>query len=251
MKNRLICWSTTVLGILMLAGTAAAAEIQVIASVAFREVYLELVPQFEQMHKHKVVASFSSSPDIMKRAKAGESADLFILASGSVDELIKLGRIVPGSRVDLAKSGMGIAVHTGAPKPDISSSDAVKRALLAAKSIGYSSGTSGAYITELFQQMGIADELKPKLRQAPLGVPVGELIARGEVEIGFHQMSELLPVAGIDILGPLPADIQQFTVYSAGVSTGAKTPDAAKELAKFLTAPGTVPLIRKKGMEPA
>ncbi len=251
MKNRLICWSTTVLGILMLAGTAAAAEIQVIASVAFREVYLELVPQFEQMHKHKVVASFSSSPDIMKRAKAGESADLFILASGSVDELIKLGRIVPGSRVDLAKSGMGIAVHTGAPKPDISSSDAVKRALLAAKSIGYSSGTSGAYITELFQQMGIADELKPKLRQAPLGVPVGELIARGEVEIGFHQMSELLPVAGIDILGPLPADIQQFTVYSAGVSIGAKTPDAAKELAKFLTAPGTVPLIRKKGMEPA
>ena len=235
----------------MLAGTAAAAEIQVIASLAFREVYLELVPQFEQMHRHKVVASFSSSPDIMKRAKAGESADLFILASGSVDELIKLGRIVPGSRVDVAKSGMAIAVRTGAPKPDISSSDAVKRALLAAKSIGYSSGTSGAHITELLQRMGIADELKPKLRQAPLGVPVGEMIARGEVEIGFHQMSELLPVAGIDILGPLPADIQQFTIYSAGVSIGAKTPDAAKELVKFLTAPGAVPVIRKKGMEPA
>jgi molybdate transport system substrate-binding protein len=99
--------------------------------------------------------------------------------------------------------------------------------------------------------MGIADELKPKLSQAPLGVPVGELIARGEAEIGFHQLSELLPVAGIDILGPLPADIQQFTVYSAGVSTGARTPDAAKELVKFLTAQGTAPLIRKKGMEPA
>jgi molybdate transport system substrate-binding protein len=250
MKNRLISLPTAVVGILMLAGTAAAAEIQVIASSAFREVYLELVPQFEQMHKQKVVASFSSSPDIMKRAKAGESADLFILASGSVDELIKVGKVVPGSRVDLAKSGMGIAVRAGAPKADISSSDAVKRVLLAAKSIGYSGGASGAYVIELVQRMGIADELKPKLRQAPPGVPVGDLVARGEVEIGLHQMSELLPVAGIDILGPLPADIQQFTVFAAGVSTGAKTPDAAKELVKFLTAPETVPLIRKKGMEP-
>jgi molybdate transport system substrate-binding protein len=251
MSNRLLSWPTAVLGVLMLTGTAAAAEIQVIAATAFKEVCLELVPQFEQMHKHKVVASFSSSPDIMKRAKAGESADLFILTSSSVDELIKLGKVVPGSRVDLAKSGISIAVRAGATKPDISSTDAVKRALLAAKSIGYSGGTSGAYITELFQRMGIADELKPKLRQAPPGVPVGELIARGEVEIGFHQMSELLPVAGIDILGPLPADIQQLTVYSAGVSTGAKAPDAAKELVKFLTVPGAVPLIRKKGMEPA
>jgi molybdate transport system substrate-binding protein len=248
--NRLITWLTAIVGVLMLAGTAAAVEIQVIASLAFREVYLELVPQFEQMHKQKVVASFSSSPDIMKRAKAGESADLFILASGSVDELIKVGKVVPGSRVDLAKSGMGIAVRAGAPRADISSSDAVKRALLAAKSIGYSGGASGAYVTELFQRMGIAEELKPKLRQAPPGVPVGALVARGEVEIGLHQMSELLPVAGIDILGPLPADIQQFTVFAAGVSTGAKTPDAAKELVKFLTAPETVPLIRKKGMEP-
>ena len=248
--NRLITWLTAIVGVLMLAGTAAAVEIQVIASSAFREVYLELVPQFEQMHKQKVVASFSSSPDIMKRAKAGESADLFILASGSVDELIKVGKVVPGSRVDLAKSGMGIAVCAGAPKADISSSDAVKRALLAAKSIGYSGGASGAYVTELFQRLGVAEELKPKLRQAPPGVPVGDLVARGEVEIGLHQMSELLPVAGIDILGPLPADIQQFTVFAAGVSTGAKTPDAAKKLVKFLTAPETVPLIRKKGMEP-
>jgi len=251
MKNRFISLPTAVLGVLMMAGTAAAAEIHVIASSAFREVYLELVPQFEQMHKQRVVASFSSSPDIMKRAKAGESADLFILASGSVDELIKVGKVVPGSRVDLAKSGMGIAVLAGAAKADISSSDAVKRALLAAKSIGYSGGASGAYVIELVQRMGIADELKPKLREAPPGVPVGDLVARGEVEIGLHQMSELLPVAGIDILGPLPADIQQFTVFAAGVSTGAKTPDAAKELVKFLTAPETVPLIRKKGMEPA
>jgi molybdate transport system substrate-binding protein len=251
MNKRVTIWPIAVLGVLMLAGTAAAAEIQVIASSAYREVYIELGPQFEQANNHKVIATFSSSPDIMKRAKAGESADLFILASGSVDELIKVGKVVPGSRIDLAKSGMGIAVRAGAPKPDIGSSDAVKRALLAAKSIGYSAGASGAYVTELFQRMGIADELKPKLKQPPPGIPVGELIARGEVEIGLHQMSELLPVAGIDILGPLPADIQQFTVFSAGVSTGAKSPDAAKELVKFLTAPGGAPLIRKKGMEPA
>jgi len=250
MDTRLIRWPAAVL-VLMMAGTVSAAEIRVIASSAFREVCLELLPRFEQMHKEKVVATFSSSPDIMKRAKAGESADLFILARSSVDELIKLGKIVPGSRVDLAKSGIGIAVRVGAPKPDISSSEAVKRALLAAKSIAYSGGASGAYITELFRRMGIADEVGPKLTQAPPGVPVGELVARGEAEIGLHQMSELLPVAGIDILGPLPADIQRFTVFSAGVSSGAKTPDAAKQLVEFLAAPTTAPLIRKKGMEPA
>ena len=153
--NRLITWLTAIVGVLMLAGTAAAVEIQVIASSAFREVYLELVPQFEQMHKQKVVASFSSSPDIMKRAKAGESADLFILASGSVDELIKVGKVVPGSRVDLAKSGMGIAVRAGAPTADISSSDVVKRALLVAKSIGYSGGASGAMSPSYFSAWGL------------------------------------------------------------------------------------------------
>src|SRR5258708_20471022 len=155
MNNRLISWPTAVLGVLMLAGTAAAAEIQVIASSAFREVWLELVPQFEQMHKQKVVATFSSSPDIMKRVKAGESADLFILASSSVDELIKLGKVVPGSRVDLAKSGISIAVSAGAPKPDISSSDAVKRSLLAPKSTGYFGGARGPYSPDLLHPLAI------------------------------------------------------------------------------------------------
>ena len=250
MKNRLISWPIALLSVLLLVETAAGAEIHILASVAFKEVFLELVPQFEQMHKHKVVASFSSSPDIMKRAKAGETADLFILASGSVDELIKAGRVMPGSRVDLAKSGIGIAVRAGAPKPDISSGDTVKRALLAAKSIGYSGGTSGFYVTDLLQRMGIADELKPRLRQTQLGVAVGELVARGEAEIGFHQMSELLPVAGIDIVGLLPPDIQNFTVFSAGMSSEAKSPEAANELVKFLTTPATVTVFRKKGMEP-
>jgi molybdate transport system substrate-binding protein len=235
---------------LMFAETTRADEIRVMASNAFKEAYLELVTQFEQASGHKVVTSFVGSADIMKRMKAGESADLLILAGGSVDELIKLGKVVPGSRVDLAKSGVGVAVRAGAPKPDISSGDALKRALLAAKSIGYSSGPSGAYLAGLFQRMGIADELKPKIKQTPPGVAVGDLIARGEVEIGFQQVSELLPIAGIDFLGPLPSDIQQFTVFSAGLHVSAKEPRAAKALVQFLTSPASVPVIKKKGMEP-
>jgi molybdate transport system substrate-binding protein len=237
-------------GTLMFAETSHADEIRVMASNAFKEAYLELVPRFEQASGHKVVTSFVGSADIMKRMKAGESTDLVILAGNSVDELIKLGKVVPGSRVDLAKSGVGVAVRAGAPKPDIGSGDALKRALLAAKSIGYSSGPSGAYIAGLFQRMGIADEVKPKIRQTPPGVAVGDLIARGETEIGFQQVSELLPIAGIDFLGPLPPDIQQFTVFSAGIHVAAKEPVAAKALVQFLSSPASALVIRKKGMEP-
>jgi molybdate transport system substrate-binding protein len=141
-------------------------------------------------------------------------------------------------------------VRAGSPKPDISSGDALKRALLAAKSIGYSSGPSGVYMEGLFQRMGIADEIKPKLKQTQPGNPVGEVIARGEAEIGFQQVSELLPVAGIDFIGPLPPDVQHTTVFSGGIHTGAKQPDAAKALVKFITAPAAASVIKKKGMEP-
>jgi molybdate transport system substrate-binding protein len=220
------------------------------SSNAFRQAYLELVPEFEKASGHKVVTSFVGGADLMKRMKAGENTDLVILPGNSVDELIKLGKVVPGSRVDLAKSGVGVAVRAGAPKPDISSGDALKRALLAAKSIGYSSGPSGAYLAGLFQRMGIADELKPKIKQAPPGVAVGDLIARGEVEIGFQQVSELLSIKGIDFLGPLPPDTQHITVFSAGLHVSAKEPGAAKALVRFLTSPASEPVIRKRGMEP-
>lgn len=252
MENGLIRALATLLGAstLMFAETARAEEIRVMASNAFKEAYLELVPQFEQASRHKVVTSFVGSNDIMKRVMAGESTDLVILAANSVDELIKLGKVAPGSRVDLAKSGVGVAVRADAPKPDIGSSDALKRTLLAARSIGYSSGPSGAYLVGLFQRMGIADELQPKIRQTPPGVPVGDLIARGEVEIGFQQVSELLPIKGIDFLGPLPPEVQQITVFSAGLHVSATEPDAAKALVQFLTSPAAVPTIKKKGMEP-
>jgi len=252
MGNRLLRAVAAILGvgILVLAGSALAEEIRVISSNAFRQAYLQLIPEFESASGHKVVTSFVGGVDLMKRMKAGESADLVILAGGSLDELIQLGKVVPGSRVDLARSGVGVAVRAGAPRPDISSADALKRALLAATSIGYSTGASGTHFVRMFERMGIADELKPKIKQAAPGVPVGDLVARGEVEIGFQQVSELLPVAGIDFLGPLPPQMQQFTVFAGGIHAGAKAPAAARALALFLASPDTAQVKRNKGMEP-
>jgi molybdate transport system substrate-binding protein len=236
--------------LLILAGIANAAEIKVLASNAIKEAYLELVAGFEKATEHRVATTWAGTNDIMKRMQAGETFDLVIMAGPSIDELIKQGKIVAGSRVDFAKSGVGVAVRAGASKPDISSGDALKRALLAARSIAYSSGPSGVYLAGLFQRMGIAEEIKSKVKQTAPGSPVGEMIARGEAEIGFQQISELLPIAGIDYIGPLPADIQHITVFSGGVHTGAKEPDAARALVEFITAPAAVPVIKKKGMEP-
>ena len=237
-------------GTLIGTGMTQAADINVLASNALKEAYLELVPGFEKATEHKVATTWAGTNDIKKRMAAGETYDLVIMAGPALDELVKQGKIVPGSRVDLAKSGVGVAVRAAAPKPDISSGDALKRALLAAKSIAYSSGPSGVYMEGLFRRLGIADEIKPKLKQTQPGNPVGEVIARGEAEIGFQQVSELLPIAGIDYIGPLPPDIQHITVFSGGIHTGAKQPDAAKALVKFITAPAAVPVIKKKGMEP-
>ena len=237
-------------GTLIGTGMTQAADINVLASNALKEAYLELVPGFEKATEHKVATTWAGTNDIKKRMAAGETYDLVIMAGPALDELVKQGKIVPGSRVDLAKSGVGVAVRAGAPKPDISSGDALKRALLAAKSIAYSSGPSGVYMEGLFRRLGIADEIKPKLKQTQPGNPVGEVIARGEAEIGFQQVSELLPIAGIDYIGPLPPDIQHITVFSGGIHTGAKQPDAAKALVKFITAPAAASVIKKKGMEP-
>jgi molybdate transport system substrate-binding protein len=251
MGSRLFGAAASVFAILLMhAQMARAAEIRVIASPAFRESYLELVPQFEKASRHKVVTEWAGTSDIMKRMKTGESVDLVIISAASLDELSRLGKIAPGNRVDLAKSGVGVAVRKGAPRPDISSGEALKRALLSAKSISYSSGPSGVYLADLFERWGVAEQLKPKIRQTPPGVAVGDLVARGEAEIGFQQVSELLPVAGIDYIGPLPKDIQQVTVFSGGIHAAAKEPDAARALLKFLTAPAAAPVIRKKGMEP-
>jgi molybdate transport system substrate-binding protein len=227
-----------------------AREIKVMASAAFDEAYKVLTPAFEQASGHKVETTRAPTVDMMTRLKGGELVDLVIIAGYFIDELIAAGVIVAGSRADLAKSGVGVAVRAGAPRPDISTVDAFKRTLLTAKSIAYSAGPSGVYLAGLFERMGIADDLKPKIKQFK-GVPIGAVVARGEAEIGFQQVSELLPVAGIDYIGPLPDEVQQITVFSAGLHISAKEPDAAKAFVTFLTAPAAIPMIEKTGMEPS
>jgi molybdate transport system substrate-binding protein len=247
MTSRLIIAAT---GTLLFSSLAGAAELKVLSTQATEEAYRELVPQFEKDTGHKVTTVFTGTLDANKRLAAGETYDLLIMSGPSIDEHIKAGKVVPGSRVDLAKSGVGVGVKAGAPKPDISTTEALKKTLLAAKSIGYSTGPSGVYVIGLFQRMGVADEVKGKLKQTPTGVFVGSIIASGEAEIGFQQVSELSHFAGVDYVGPLPADVQQFTTFSSGIVAGRKETDAAKALVKFITAPAAAAAFKKRGMEP-
>jgi len=221
----------------------------VMSSLAIKEAYLELVPAFQKRTGSKVDTEWVGGVDLMKRVKAGETADLVIASQKALGELKSLAKVQ--AVVDLARSGVAVAVKKGAQRPDIGSGEAVKRALRAAKSIAYSSGPSGVYLAELFQKWGIAEELKAKITQTPPGTAVGPLVARGEAEIGFQQMSELLPTAGIDIVGPLPPDIQIVTTFSGGVHVAAKEGDAARAWLAFITSPQSAAVLRKHGMEPA
>lgn len=230
---------------------AHAADIKMIGSAAVKEAVLDLIPEFEKSSGHKVTTIWAGTDAITRRISGGEPVDVVLIAAPNIEKLIAEGKLVAGSRADVAKSSIGVAVRAGLPKPDISSGQAVREAVLAAKSIAYSSGPSGFYLAELFKKMGIADQIKDKVKQTPSGVQVGEVVARGEADLGFQQVSELLHVKGITYLGPLPVDIQHVTVFSAGLHTGATASEAAKALIKFLTAPEAGPIIRKTGMEPA
>ena len=236
---------------LLLSGMADAAEINVVSTQATQEAYLELVARFEKATGHKVKTVFTGTLNVQKRLADGEPYDLIIMAGPAIDDQIKLGKAVAGSRVDFAQSGTGLAVRKGAPKPDIGSPEALRKTLLAAKSIGYSTGPSGLYMLSVFEKLGIADQVKGKLKQTPSGVFVGTLIATGETEIGFQQISELVHFAGIDYVGPLPGELQRMTVFSAGIHAGAKQAEAARALVKFITAPAAASVIRKHGLEPA
>ena len=246
MKSRIIAVTSG----LLIYSIANAADIKVLSTQATEESYRELVPQFEKATGHKVTTVFTGTLDANKRLAAGETYDLLIMSGPSIDEHVKGGKVVSGSRVDLAKSGVGVGVRAGAPKPDISTTEALKKTLLAAKSIGYSTGPSGVYMVSLLQRMGIAEEIKDKLRQTQTGVFVGSIIANGEAEIGFQQVSELSNFPGVDYVGPLPADIQQMTVFASGILVGAKESDAAKALVKFITTPAAGEAFKKRGMEP-
>jgi molybdate transport system substrate-binding protein len=240
--------ATVGMGIPM-AGIVNAAEIKVMASVAVKDAYLELVPEFERASQHKVVTEWVPTAIMMTRLCAGESPDLVIMSASGVDALIKDGKFTAGSRTDIAKSGIGVAVKKGAAKPDLSSAESVKQALKSAKTVGYSTGPSGVYLARLFEKMGLTAELAPKLKVVQ-GEPVAAVIARGDAEIGFQQVPELLLAPGIDYLGTLPVEIQQITVFSAGNPTGAKEADAAKALVAFLKTPAAVTAFKKSGMEP-
>jgi molybdate transport system substrate-binding protein len=235
---------------LLVSNFASAAEIKVLSSGAVKEIYEELAPQFEKSSGHKLVATWSGTALIRKQVGTGEPFDLVIVGAEEIDNFIAAGKVAKGSRVDLVKSAVGVAVKAGSPKPDISSGEALKKAMLAAKSIAYSTGPSGAHIQRLFENFGIANEVKSKAVETKPGTRVGQYLARGEAELGFQQVSELMHEQGITFLGPLPQDIQNITVFSSGIPTGAKQAEGAKALQAFLTSSAAAPAIKKNGMEP-
>lgn len=189
--------------------------------------------------------AWGGTESIARRISGGEVFDLIVIAGPNVDQLMGGGRIAQRGRTDFARSGVGVAVRSGLPRPDISTRESVRNAVLAAGSVAYSSGPSGHYVAELFKRLGIAEQVKDKIRQPASGVQVGELVARGEVDMGFQQISELVHVRGIDYLGPLPADIQNTTVYAIGLHAHAPAPDAARELVRALVAPEAGSILAK------
>jgi molybdate transport system substrate-binding protein len=219
--------------------------------MATRQVLADLVAQFERTSPHRVSTESVGGVDAAKRVQAGEAFDAVVLAANAIDQLIAAGRIVAGSRVDLVNSGVAVAVRAGSARPHIATEDSLKRAVLAARSIGYSTGPSGVQLAKLFDRWGIAEQIKGRIVQAPPGVPVGSLVAQGEVALGFQQLSELMNLAGIDVLGPLPAAIQIITTFSGGVAVASTQADAVREMLTFMAAPAAADVKRRNGMAPA
>ena len=242
-------------GVFFLTGAANAAEVRVMISGGLTAAFKALAPEFERTTGNKVLIAYGPSMGttvnaIPVRLERGEPADVLIMVGYALDDLVKQGKVIADTRVDLVKSSIGIAVNSGAPKPDISSADAVRQALLAAKSVAYSDSASGVYVsTEMFQRLGISDAMKGKARQIP-AEPVAGVVARGDAEIGLQQISEMRPVKGVDIVGPLPPELQKITVFSAGIATVSKEPEAGKALIKFLASPAARDEIVKSGMDP-
>jgi molybdate transport system substrate-binding protein len=244
----------TLFAMALFAGTANAADIKVFISGGFNAAYEKLMPGFEKATGYKVTTergpSMGETPQaIPNRLARGESADVVIMVGYALGDLIKKGLAVSDSRVDLAWSRIAMAVKAGAPKPDISTIENFRQALLAAKSIAYSDSASGVYLsTTLFKQIGVYDQIKDRARKIP-AEPVAKVVARGEAEIGFQPVSELRPYPGIDIIGPIPAELQIVNVFAAGIATSAKEPAAGKALIAYLVSPAAKPVIEASGME--
>ena len=228
-----------------------AAVISGISSMAMRDVLTELAGAYEQLSQQRVAIMAIGGVEAARRVADGEPFDFAVLAAAAIERLASDGRVDPRSRTDLARSGVAIAVAAGAPRPDVGSEAAIRDAVLRAHSIGYSTGPSGAHLVRLFERWGMADVIAPRVVQAPPGVPVGTLVARGDVELGFQQLSELMHLPGIDVIALLPPEIQLVTVFSAAVCTASNRDAAAHALLAFLASPEADAVKRRHGMDPA
>ena len=226
-------------------------ELKLISSMATRDVLAELIAMYERQKQVGISGEAAGGVDVAKRVQADERFDLVVLASNVIDKLIGDGKLVAGSRVDLVRSGISVAVAAGAPRPDISTEAGVERAVRAAGTVSYSTGPSGVYLEKLFERWGILAELRSKFVIPPPGVAVGSLVANGTVSLGFQQLSELKALPGIDVLGPLPADIQSVTVFSGAISSTCTRPDAARAVLEFMSAPAAAAVKVRHGMESA
>jgi len=225
--------------------------LRIISSMATRQLLADLVAQYHENHAQPIVSESVGGVDAAKRVHTGEAFDVVMLAAHAIEQLLAANKLVVGSRVDLVRSGVAVAVRAGAVRPDIASEEAVKQAILGARSISYSTGPSGVHLAQVFERWGIAEAIKARIKQAPPGVPVGSLVAAGEVELGFQQLSELMCLPGIQVLGPLPPAIQIITVFSAGVSVTSTQRDSARALLAFMGSTAADAAKRRNGMEPA
>ena len=232
---------------------AGAVELKLLTAGAFKSTVLALLPDYERTSGNKVSVENDTAGALMKRIAAGETFDVVVMTPEGIDQLTGEGKVISGSRTNLARVGVGVMVKSGANKPDISTVDAFKKAVLEAKSISFidpaSGGSSGIYVAKLLDRLGIADQVRPK-EKLKQGGYVADYVESGEAELGIHQISEILPHAGVTLVGPLPKEIQNYTVYAAGIGRGTKNADAAKALIASLVGPSAQALFKSKGMEP-
>jgi len=251
MQVRIAAVAMMIAGMLLAGPSASAAELKVLTTGAMKPVLLALLPQFESQG-HKVTVDNDTAGGLVKRIEGGEAFDVAIITPGAVDALIAKGKFAAGTRTNLARVGVGVVVKEGAPKPDIGDVEAFKQALLAAKSVAYidpaSGGSSGIYVAGLLDKLGLADAIKPKAKLKH-GGHVADLVASGEAELAVGQISELILVKGVALVGPLPAEVQNYTTYAGGVSATARNADAAKALIGLLAGPSAATVLREKGMD--
>jgi molybdate transport system substrate-binding protein len=254
MKMKLLMLASAIMLAVGNAGAATSAEIKLLTAGAYKQVVLALLPDFEKQTGHKVIVQNDTVGALVKRIESGEAFDVVVVSPTAIEELANKGKVVANSRANLARVGVGVMVKEGVARPDVSTVEAFKKTLLAAKSVAFidpaSGGSSGIYVAYLLSRLGILDEVKPKSKLIHGGL-VAEHIARGEAEIGIHQISEILPVKGVTLVGPLPEEIQRYTTYAAALAAASKVTEPATALIRVLSGPLAEPVLKSRGMAPA